>query len=191
MKLLILSVFILAGFLNAAPSPLTTTMAKKDSSFVLTATFTTTLSREKFMEVLFTYDHTTKYVKQPNLKISLVEEKPRINVIKYHYNYFVAKMDMAIENKISPDYNHFIFKQTGYSRTNKLIPLILSSGGQYDIINVENGKATVKYTQYGKMDQKISGIFEKMIVMESVGFIKSLLKYMATLETTTTVATKN
>ena len=183
MKLLILSFFILAGFLNAAPSPLTTTMAKKDSSFVLTATFTTTLSREKFMEVLFTYDHTTKYVKQPNLKISLVEEN--------HYNYFVAKMDMAIENKISPDYNHFIFKQTGYSRTNKLIPLILSSGGQYDIINVENGKATVKYTQYGKMDQKISGIFEKMIVMESVGFIKSLLKYMATLETSTTVATKN
>jgi len=177
-------------FLAAATKPQGTQMTRSDSSFTLTLTFTTTLPKEKLMEVLFTYDHTKNYVKSPSLSISLLKEEPRVNLIKYHYNYIVSKMDMEIENRISPDFNHFLFEQTSFKRTNKLIPEVISSGGKYDILKNENGKLEVRYTQWGKMDQKISSIFEKVIQMESVGFIKDLLKYVGTLESKTTVALK-
>ncbi len=178
----VLCVLIFAMSLSAAGTPQSTKMSRSDSAFTLSLTFTTTLPKEKLMEVLFTYDHTKQYVKSPSLSISLIKEEPRYNVIKYHYNYLVSKMDMEIENKISTDYNHFIFEQTSFKRTNKLIPKVISSGGKYDILKNENGTLLVKYTQWGKMDQKISGIFEKVIQMESVGFIKDLLKYVGNFE---------
>lgn len=185
---LFLLIVISTSSIFAASAPYATQMSKKDSSFSLTLNFNTTLSKEKLMEVLFTYEHTKKYVKSRSLSISLIEEKPLCNVMKYHYNYLVSKMDMHISNRITPDYNHFLFEQTSFKRTNKLIPEVISSGGKYDIIKDENGKLTVKYTQWGKMDQKISGIFQKIIEMESVGFIKDLVKYITTLETKTALA---
>ena len=188
MNRLIFSVLCIVSTLGAATAPKISQMSAKDSTYSLILTFTTSLPKEKLMEVLFTYEHTKKYVKQPNLSISLIRETERENLIKYHYNYFVSKMDMEIENRISPDYNHFVFEQTSFSRTNKLIPEVITSGGKYDIVKIENGTALVRYSQWGKMDQKISGIFAKIIEMESVGFIKSLVKYVGTLEPKTDVA---
>lgn len=190
LKAVLIFLFITVNFLFAARTPLTSSVKSEGSTYTVTVVFSTTLPREQFMEVLFTYDHTKQYVKQPNLTISLVKEEPRYNIIKYHYNYLVSKMDMAIENTISPDYNHFIFNQKSYYRSNKLIPNMISSGGRYDILKVENGEAIVKYTQYGTMDQKVGTVFSKVIEMESVGFIKSLLKYVRTLEQQRSVAVR-